>query len=228
VHSEKWIFGAVGLKALGEQEMNNKTSWLRAVLIVMAAIMLISVPNLGTAQNKENQPQLESPARRDSQRMAALKEEVRHQLVTLPYYSVFDWLEAEVTPDGAVTLVGEVTRPTTKDDAENRVKKLEGATRVVNNIEVLPVSTMDDQLRLALYRAIFRYDSPLFRYATQSVPPIHIIVKNGRVTLKGVVLSPMDSQLAYTAARNVPGTFEVKNELQAEQRFDEKVSRNEK
>jgi len=83
---------------------------------------------------------------------------------------------------------------------------------------------MDDQLRIALYRAIFNFNSPLFRYATQSVPPIHIIVKNGHATLKGVVMNQMDSQLAYMAAQGVPGVFEVKNELMIEQREDEKVS----
>src|SRR5262249_47284748 len=158
-------------------------------------------------------------------RVEALKEEVRHQLVTLPYYSVFDWLQAEVKPDGTVTLMGDVTRPTTKDDAESRVKKLEAVSRVINNIEVLPLSPMDDQVRIALYRAIFRFDGPLFRYATQSVPPIHIIVKNGHATLKGIVLNQMDSQLAYTAAQGVPGVFEVKNELQIEQQVDEKVTK---
>jgi hyperosmotically inducible protein len=90
---------------------------------------------------------------------------------------------------------------------------------------VLPLSPMDDQLRIAAYRALFRYDSPLFRYGTQSVPPIHIIMKNGHLTLRGVVANQMDSQLAETAARGVSGVFEVKNELQVEGRVDEKVSR---
>jgi hyperosmotically inducible periplasmic protein len=81
---------------------------------------------------------------------------------------------------------------------------------------VLPLSSSDDQLRIAIYRAIFNWDSPLFRYATHAVPPIHIIVKNGRATLKGVVASQSDSQLAYTAARGVPGLFEVNNQLQVE------------
>src|SRR5207244_1930496 len=93
------------------------------------------------------------PATRDVRRTEALKEEVRHQLVTLPYYTVFDWLQAEVKSDGSVTLMGDVTRPTLKSDAENRVKSLESATGVVNNIEVLPLSPMDDQLRVAVYRA---------------------------------------------------------------------------
>jgi hyperosmotically inducible protein len=162
------------------------------------------------------QAQLRNPAERDAVRVENLKEEIRHQLVTLPYYSVFDWLEADIRADGTVTLNGQVTRPTTKSDAEHRVKRIESAANVVNNIEVLPLSTADDRIRLATYRAIFKYDSPLFRYATQSVPPIHIIVKNGRVWLKGVVASPMDSQLANVAARGVPGVFEVNNELQIE------------
>jgi len=193
---------------------------LRALVAVMAVLLLISAPKASVAQS-----QLTSPATRDARRMDALKEEVRHQLVMLPYYSVFDWLQADVRPDGTVTLMGEVTRPTTKDDAESRIKKLEGASRVIDNIEVLPLSPMDNELRIALYRAIYRYDSPLFRYGTQSIPPIHIVVKNGHVALKGVVASQMDSQLAYMAAQSVPGVFEVKNELQIEDRLDEKVSR---
>ena len=190
----------------------------------LGVLLLALTPNISSAQRSKSD-QLNPPADRNTRREEALKEEVRHQLVMLPYYSVFDWLEAQVKPDGTVTLMGEVTRPTTKDDAEARVKKLESATRLINNIEVLPLSPMDDQSRIALYRAIFRFDSPLFRYGTQSVPPIHIIVKNGHVTLKGVVSNEMDSQLAYMAANGIPGVFEVKNELQVEQRVDEKVSK---
>jgi hyperosmotically inducible periplasmic protein len=135
----------------------------------------------------------------------------------MPYYGVFDWLEAQVLPDNTVVLQGQVTRLTTKSDAENRVKKLESVPKVVNNIEVLPLSPSDDAIRIAMYRAIFKYDGPLFQYATRAVPPIHIIVKNGRATLKGVVSREMDKQLAFTAARGVPGVFEVNNELTVEQ-----------
>lgn len=182
---------------------------------IVAIIVLVSW-STDVRAGQQNKSRLESPLDRDSGRVDALKEEVRHQLVTLPYYSVFDWLEAAVKPDGTVTLAGQVARPTTKSDAEFRVKKLEGATQVENNIEVLPLSTNDDQLRVALYRGIFQYESPLFKYATQSVPPIHIVVKNGRVVLKGIVATPADSQLAYTAARRVSGVFAVQNELQIE------------
>jgi hyperosmotically inducible protein len=144
---------------------------------------------------------------------AKIIKEIRHELATLPYYGVFDWLEFVVQPDNTVVLRGQVVRPTTKSDAEARVKDIDGVSRVVNEIEVLPLSGVDDRLRIAIYRALYNWNSPLFRYATQAVPPIHIIVKKGRVTLKGVVDSKMDAQLAYMRARGVPGSFEVKNEL---------------
>jgi osmotically-inducible protein OsmY len=193
-------------------------------LITLAAF-LISTNGIAAAQKDKGVVQLNSPASRNTRQMDRIKQEVRHELVTLPYYNVFDWLQGEVKPDGTVILGGEVTRPTTKDDAEARVKSIESVSRVVNNIEVLPLSPMDDQVRVAVYRAVFRFDSPLFRYGTQSVPPIHIIVKNGHVTLKGIVANEGDSQLAAIAANGVPGVFEVKNELQIEQRVDEKVSK---
>ena len=147
---------------------------------------------------------------------ARIVREVRHELVTLPYYGVFDWLEYVVQPDNTVVLRGQVVRPTTKSDAEARVKDIEGVLGVVNEIEVLPVSPNDERLRRALYRAIYGQNSPLFRYAVQAVPPIHIIVRNGRATLKGIVANKGDANLAYIKARGVPGLFEVKNELKLE------------
>lgn len=140
--------------------------------------------------------------------------QVRHELAMLPYYGVFDWLEFEVRPDNTVVLRGQVVRPTTKSDAEARVKEIDGVSNVVNEIQVLPLSPQDDRLRMALYREIYGYDSPLFRYATQAIPSVHIIVNNGRATLKGIVDSKADAQLAYMRARSVPGLFDVKNELQ--------------
>ena len=141
--------------------------------------------------------------------------EVRKELVMLPYYSLFDWFTYKI--DGYnVTLMGQVTRPTLKSDAENVVKRIEGVEKVDNQIEVLPLSPNDDRIRLAVYRAIFDWNSPLFRYATQAVPPIHIIVKNGRVTLKGIVANKGDADLAFIKANGVPGVFEVKNELRVE------------
>ena len=142
---------------------------------------------------------------------------VRHELLTLPYYDVFDWLEAEVVPDGTVVLRGEVVRPTTSDEAQNRVRRIEGVAGVVNQIRVLSLSSRDNDLRIALYRAIYDWNSPLFRYAIRAMPPIHIVVENGRVTLKGVVATQSESQLAYNAANHVPGIFEVRNELQIDE-----------
>jgi hyperosmotically inducible protein len=142
--------------------------------------------------------------------------QVRHELVTLPYYGVFDWLQFEVRPDNTIVLRGQVIKPTTKSDAEARVKDVDGVSKVVNQIEVLPLSPQDDRLRRALYRKLYGNDSPLFRYAVQAIPSIHIIVKNGRATLKGIVANKGDAQLAYLRARGVSGLFEVKSELQIE------------
>ncbi|PYS35629.1 MAG: transport-associated protein [Acidobacteria bacterium] len=138
---------------------------------------------------------------------------VRHELLTLPYYDVFDWLEAEILSDGRVVLRGEVVRLTTSDDAENRVRRIESVSGVVNEIKVLSLSPRDGELRIALYRAIYDWNSPLFRYAMRAMPPIHIIVENGRITLKGAVATQLESQLASNAASHVSGIFEVRNEL---------------
>ena len=139
--------------------------------------------------------------------------EVRHELVMLPYYGVFDNLGFKV--DGyKVTLVGQVTRPTMKSDAEKAVKGIEGVEAVINQIEVLPLSGNDDRTRLAVYRAI--YTAPLDRYALQAVPPIHIVVKNGNVTLEGVVLNSADKNMAGIRANGVSGVFKVTNNLQVE------------
>jgi hyperosmotically inducible protein len=140
--------------------------------------------------------------------------EIRHELVMLPYYGVFDNLAYKV--DGyKVTLMGQVSRPTLKDSAERVVKGIEGVESVNNQIEVLPVSPNDDRLRLALYRAIYGH-SVLNRYALQAVPPIHIIVKNGNVTLEGVVANEMDKNVAGVQANGVSGVFAVTNNLRVE------------
>ena len=140
-----------------------------------------------------------------------ISKEVRHELVMLPYYGVFDDLAYRV--DGnKVTLFGEVTRPTLKKDAERVVQKIEGVQSVTNNIEVLPLSPNDDQIRRAVYRAI--YSQPgLDLYSLRAVPTIHIIVKNGNVILRGAVGNHGDKDRANIAANGVPGVFSVKNEL---------------
>jgi hyperosmotically inducible periplasmic protein len=139
-------------------------------------------------------------------------EKVRKELVTLPYYGVFDNLEYSVE-GGTATLSGQVLKPITRQDAERRVARVEGVDRVVNNIEVLPLSRFDDSIRMNAYRSIFR-SGGLYRYAMGANPSIHIVVKNGKVTLEGVVSNKMDSQLAYIAARSVSGVFSVTNNLQ--------------
>jgi hyperosmotically inducible protein len=140
--------------------------------------------------------------------------EVRHELVMLPYYNVFDDLSYRV--DGSkVTLFGSVTQPVLKSDAEKAVKKIEGVTQVDNQIEVLPLSPMDDGIRRAVYRAVFSKPG-MEKYQLGAVPPIHIIVKNGNVTLVGVVANEFDKNLAGIAANGVSGVFKVQNNLQVE------------
>ena len=144
-----------------------------------------------------------------------LEWEVRHELYMLPYFGVFDNLTFTVEPGGKVTLFGQVRRPTLKSDAESVVKDIPGVDTVSNKIEVLPVSQNDDRIRLRTYRAIYR-DGNLERYAIQAVPPIHIIVKNGHVTLEGVVGVEMDKNIANLKARGVSGVFSVTNNLRVE------------
>jgi hyperosmotically inducible protein len=179
--------------------------------------MLLGVVGGAVAQNPKPQQSADrvtnSPAvsGRGSDRIV---KEVRHELVMLPYYGVFDNLAYKVD-GGTVTLMGQVTRPTLKSDAEKVVKGIEGVERVVNNIEVLPLSPNDDRLRLAIYRAIYG-DTTLSRYGLQAVPPIHIIVRNGQVSLEGVVASEADKNVANIKANGVPGVMGVTNNLRVE------------
>lgn len=140
--------------------------------------------------------------------------EVRHELVILPYYGVFDNLSYRVD-GGTVTLMGQVTRPTLKSDAENVVKKIEGVQRVTNEIQVLPLSPNDDGIRIAVYRSVYG-QTGLDRYALQAVPPIHIIVNNGNVTLDGVVSTQADKDMAGIRANGVSGVFSVTNNLRVD------------
>jgi hyperosmotically inducible protein len=177
---------------------------MRKELRALFLAALLAAPFAAVANSSAN-PQ------KGEKSQANLIKEVRHQLVMLPWYSVFDNLAYKVEGD-KVTLYGQVTRPSLKSDAETAVKGVEGVTTVVNNIEVLPLSTMDDQLRRALYRAIYG-EAGLSRYAEQAVPSIHIIVKNGNVTLEGAVGNEMDKNLAGLRANQVPNVFSVKNNL---------------
>ena len=140
-----------------------------------------------------------------------IQREVRHELLMLPYFGVFDNIEYQVNGD-TVTLLGAVTRPTLKSDAENAVKHIEGVSHVNNNITVLPPSPVDDQLRLALFRAIYGYPS-LEKYSLGVQKPIRIIVKSGHVELDGVVDSAADKEAAGIRANGVSGIFSVTNNL---------------
>jgi hyperosmotically inducible protein len=140
-----------------------------------------------------------------------LAKAVRHELVMLPYYSLFDNLSFRVE-GGKVTLMGQVTRPTLKTSAERVAQRIAGVSKVVNQIEVLPLSSFDDRIRMAVLRAVYRQPS-LQRYAMGALPSIHIIVKNGDVSLEGVVSNQMDKNLAFLYANGVPGVFSVTNNL---------------
>jgi hyperosmotically inducible protein len=152
--------------------------------------------------------------------------EIRHELVMLPYYGVFDNLAYRV--DGyKVTLMGQVTRPTLKSDAERVVKDIEGVEQVVNNIEVLPLSPNDDRIRMAAYRTIYGHPA-LNRYSLSAVPPIHIIVKNGNIALEGVVANEGDKNIAGIQANSVQGAFGVTNNLRVEGSANQEDTRSRK
>ncbi|HEV2522402.1 MAG TPA: BON domain-containing protein [Candidatus Acidoferrales bacterium] len=145
---------------------------------------------------------------------STISNQVHHELAMLPWYGVFDNLAYQVNGT-EVILSGQVIsrHATTRDDAGKFVRAIPGVTKVVNNIEVLPPSPFDDQIRRAEYRAIFS-QSDLGRYTMGAIPQVHIIVKNGHVSLEGVVMDQMDKNMAGIAANTVPGVFSVENNLQ--------------
>lgn len=175
------------------------------------AVLLFLPLSLFAGQKKDhNDAFVQGPAG-----MSKLAQEVRHQLVMLPYYSIFDDLAFRV--DGTtVTLLGAVVRPTLKSDAEGVVKQIEGVTQVNNEIEVLPLSPMDDQIRRAAARAIYGDPSIGDRYGYRALPSVHIIVKNGNITLEGVVANEGDKNLINIRANGVHNAFKVTNNLQVE------------
>jgi osmotically-inducible protein OsmY len=169
------------------------------------SISLLALVAFAAAQD----PQRGQPSAKSQERITR---EVRHELLMLPYFGVFDNIAYKV--DGTtVTLLGQVVRPSLKSDAENVVKHIEGVDRVDNQIEVLPPSPMDDRIRVRLFRAIYQYPS-LQKYELGVQKPIRIIVKNGHVTLEGVVDNEGDKNLAGIRANGVSGTFSVTNNLQ--------------
>jgi hyperosmotically inducible protein len=175
----------------------------RKMLVVVVA--LLSLAALGSTQNRDQ------PSTKAQERVV---KEVRHELLMLPYFGVFDNIAFKV--DGfTVTLLGQVVRPSLKSDAENAVKHIEGVEKVDNQIEVLPTSPMDDRLRMELYRAIYGFPA-LEKYALGVQKPIRIIVRNGHVTLEGVVDNEADKNFAFVRANGVPGIFSVDNNLRVE------------
>ena len=178
--------------------------------VALGTAVLLVACSLALAQSDQDRQKLGGTPAQER-----ITREVRHELLLLPRYSVFDWLQYKV--DGStVTLLGYVTNPTKKQDAQNAVKHIEGVENIVNDIEVLPTSFSDDRIRQAEYRAIYGF--PSFRkYDYGPVPPIHIIVKNGHVTLEGVVDNQADKDTANIRARGVPGVFSVTNNLQVQQ-----------
>jgi BON domain-containing protein len=179
----------------------------RALLVT--ALMLAQ---LGMLPNTPASPRPRTVNQNEPKPQKELTKEVRHVLVMLPYYSVFDNLAYRVDGD-KVILEGQVVRPSLKSDAEAAVKSVSGVSSIVSNIEVLPPSPMDDQLRRALYRAIYG-EPALSRYGFAAVASIHIIVKNGNVTLEGLVDNESDKNIAGIRANGVADVFSVKNNLQ--------------
>ena len=170
-------------------------------------VSCLVLATLSTALGAAGQTGGQAPGRA----VQRIEREVRHEILMLPYFDVFDNIAFKV--EGyQVTLMGQVTQPVLKKDAENVVKRIEGVQKVVNQIEVLPPSSMDDGLRVRLYRAIYGYPA-LERYAMPVIKPIRIIVKSGHVTLEGVVDNETDKNLAYIQANGVPGIFSVTNNL---------------
>lgn len=149
------------------------------------------------------------------QDLSRVEQQIRRQLVTLPFYSVFDNMSFQV--DGSkVTLMGKVTRPVLKSDAEKAVLNIEGISEVDNQIKVLPVSSNDDQIRMAAYRAIYG-QAALSRYQIQAIPPIHIIVDNGKIELEGVVGTEAEKNIAGIQAKGVSNAFSVTNNLRIDE-----------
>jgi hyperosmotically inducible protein len=176
--------------------MTNKTCWCSTIIILTATLGFSQNPDRGLSGSG----------------VERISKEVRHEILLLPYYGVFDILSYKVDPDGTVNLSGAVARPTLKSDAENVVKRIEGVEKVNNQIKVLPLSPNDDRIRREAFRAIYGFPA-LNKYAWESVQSIHIIVDNGTLTLEGLVDSESDKNAAEIQAKAVSGAFKVVNDL---------------
>jgi hyperosmotically inducible protein len=189
----------------------RRDSFRSSVILLFSLLLMLGTSAGSFAAGREN---TQAPARDSAGYEPWLTKEVRHELVMLPFYSVFDNLQYRV--DGAkVTLLGQVVNPIMQSDAEKAVKHIEGVESVDNQIEVLPTSFNDDRIRRAEFGAIYSFTS-LQMYRIRSVPPIHIIVKNGNVTLEGAVATEADKNVAGIRANTVPGAFSVTNNLRVD------------
>jgi hyperosmotically inducible protein len=167
----------------------------------LQVILTLFLFGLGTASASMPKPQA-----------TTLADQVRHQILMLPYYSVFDNITFKMEGQDTIVLQGQVTWPIVKFDAEAAVRSINGVGKIINDIQVLPVSRFDNHIRWATYWAI--YSRPGFeKYAIQAIAPIRIIVESGHVTLDGYVGSELDKKLAYMAANAVPGVFSVTDNL---------------
>ena len=182
----------------------------QAFCTTFVAALLLLPCGFATGQSNHEDPYVHGPAGE-----ARMVQEIRHQLVMLPYYTVFDDLGFRVQ-GSTVTLVGAVTNPVLKSDAGNVVKGIEGVAQVNNEIKVLPLSPMDQQIRRAMFRTIYGDPQIGDRYGHQALPSIHIIVNNGHVTLEGVVANQFDKNLIGIRANSVPNVFSITNNLQVE------------
>lgn len=184
---------------------NLRRKFAGLTLAASLTVAFLAAPQLSAASATSTQT--------DEQRLAA---KIRKELITLPFYGVFDHFRFELQ-GRKVILHGQVTRPTLESSAIKVVKAIPGIEEVENHIEVLPLSRFDDQLRLALYRNIFGQSS-LGRYTLGAIPSIHILVKNGNVVLEGKVMNEMDKNLAGIFANQVNGVFAVTNNLTVEKK----------
>ena len=195
------------LRLLKSEHLNNipgvkeKMKMIKQKLVAIVATLAIAASAVVAAPTESNTHQ-------------HVTRQVRHELVTLPYYGVFDNLAYRVEGN-TVTLFGQVVRPSTRQDAGRRVARIEGVERVVNQIEVLPLSTFDDSVRVRAYRTLFNTGG-LYRYAMGANPSIHIVVNRGHLTLEGVVANEGDRRLANIVANGIAGVFSVTNNLRTE------------
>ncbi|MEW6730890.1 MAG: BON domain-containing protein [Acidobacteriota bacterium] len=188
----------------------------KVMLLVLAILFSIVeiVPVIAGTRDNRRAAKVQLRTRGNRSSLAFIQERIRKRLASLPYYSVFDNLYFNYDGE-TVVLGGEVARASLRKDAEKAVEDVEGVERIVNRIEILPLSTVDNRIRAQAYRQLFSHPQ-LSRYAIQPVPPIHIIVKHSRIKLEGVVANRSDKIVAGMLANQISGVFSVVNNLRVE------------